>query len=439
MVQPKHGCFHPATLSPLCQDNVKMYDSVFKWQKMSALTGIHRHQSVGAKRTRPPKPGVLSLCTFIKFLDMWHAKLASLMDKTYEKKFPVSSLTISRFVDNISSREEIDQAEYYLYNFFLFCIVRFRHSPNCWYLRDWTIHSWFRQCLKYGARDRALYTLKNKVQFGMFPDEFTFNILIDSYLKDEDYKGASSVVEEVMLQEAFDLPTTQILSVFALSKYLTTKPDLSWQEERNMGAALLLAGLKQENSVGLSTQLLGYALIGKVEINRGIHAVFHNLPLMWTTGYLSKGLVVMERVCNDAGDMKICKEILDYMQEMLQDLMSILASETAEEKAAENQAVTIDEDDELERARLPEYMTRFKELNEQLHAQGKVETRSLDTLVSILAEEKLRTCEELDMTHYEKKVQAWEAERIQLIQREEMMKRKAEQEHLAMKPSRAVQ
>ncbi|XP_052418495.1 28S ribosomal protein S27, mitochondrial isoform X1 [Carassius gibelio] len=341
-------------------------------------------------------------------------QLASLMDRTYARKLPVSSLLIARFIDNLSSKEEVDQAQYYLY--------KFRHSPNCWYLRDWTIHSWIRHCLKYGARDKALYSLKNKVQFGMFPDDFTFNLLMDSFIKDEDFKGACSVVEEVMLQESFERVSTQILSLYALSRYLATKPELSWQEERSMGASLMLAGLKLENSVGFSARLLGLALIGKVELSRGIHAVFHEMPLIWTSGYLGRALAVMNTVC-DFRDVKLSEEVLDHVEKILRDL-----SVNADGPNVSD--TSLEEEDELETQKLLEYISRFNELKERLVSQDRIDSRSLGSLVSSLTQQTLALCEDADIAEYQQTVSVWEAERQQLIQRERETREKNQKSRL---------
>ncbi|XP_067885664.1 28S ribosomal protein S27, mitochondrial [Heterodontus francisci] len=359
------------------------------------------------------------------------AELATLMDLTYEKKLPVSSLTIARFIDNISSREEVEQAEYYLY--------KFRHSPNCWYLRDWTIHSWIRQCLKFNARDKALHTLRNQVQYGIFPDNFTFNLLMDSFIKKEDLTSALAVVSEVMLQEAFDEQCTQLLSLYVLHKYLHSEPELKFEDERNLGAALLLVGLKQNNTVGFSSQLLGLALLGRIELSKGIRAVYTKMPLIWTSGYLNRALNVMENMVKASNGKKLCKEAVDAMATILE----MAASETSEsmvtdESQETKQEAALDEEDDHEKSKLTDYLNKFKKLYRELESLGKIEAERLLTLTEKLVKENLPSSEVGEILNYEKKLEKWEEERATLIQREKQLREKARQEREARLAAKAA-
>ncbi|KAM4053417.1 small ribosomal subunit protein mS27 [Anomaloglossus baeobatrachus] len=357
------------------------------------------------------------------------ADLAILMDKCHDRKIPVSSLVIARFIDNITCKEEIELGDYYLY--------KFRHSPNGWYLRNWTIHGWIRKCLQYGATDKALYTLKNKVQYGIFPDDFTFNLLIDTFIKNENWEGAVSVVVEVMLQESFENVTTQLLSLYALHKYLSGNPQLTWEQERNVGASLVLAGLHQENTVGLSSQLYGYTLLGKVEISKGLRAVYTQMPLMWKPGYFQRALDILEKVSQMPGEIKICKDTIDALKSALKTAIASQSEKNEKTEVSEDMSEPSETLEKTEADFLPEYLFRFQDLSTKLDSLGKIDPANLVSVTTSFVQQKLPEFEKPDIEKYETSLKEWEEDQSGLIKREKELREKARLQYEALLASRA--
>ncbi|NWH84498.1 RT27 protein, partial [Aegithalos caudatus] len=321
-----------------------------------------------------------------------------------------------------------------------FFIFRFRHSPNSWYLRDWTIHSWIRQCLKYGAPDKALYTIQNKVQYGIFPDNFTFNILLDCFIKQKKYEDAMSIVTEIMLQESFDELSTQLLSLYVLYQCLATKSEhtsANWIESLDSSCKLHLKRFHYDSDVEALTVKFVF-ITGKVELTKGLRAVYNLMPLMWTPGYLNRALQVMENVASLSGDIKICKEAMDALETVLQSVLEAKPDpESAEEAKKLEQTSQCAESEETEQSKVPEYYSRFKELYSKLDSLGKVESESLLTLTTQLVKKKLPECEAEDIAKYEQNLKKWEELQALLIEREREMREQAKQEMEARKLAKA--
>lgn len=79
-----------------------------------------------------------------------------------------------------------------------------------------------------------------------------------------------------------------------------------------------------------------------------------------------------------------------------------------------------------------------QELSSQLESQGKVDPASFQSLVTALAQQNLAAAEKADLEQYETTMQAWEAEKRNLIQREKEGREKAELEKQQRLAARAA-
>ncbi|XP_071964678.1 small ribosomal subunit protein mS27-like [Antedon mediterranea] len=202
-----------------------------------------------------------------KRLAMDMVELQLKLDRDFvDLKKPVPSIELHIFVDNIMTTAQLQTGEQYLY-----C---HRHSIVARHLRKATIHAWFRACIRLNEPERAFKTLLNKINYGLFPDMMMFNILLNMFLKIEDYANAAMVAMEMMHTEVLDdtAPLSQHLALYACLKYLSSGTEIEDHQLPHLGMTLADATRGQSSLFYRSYHVIGYSMV-PTRLDQGLKAL----------------------------------------------------------------------------------------------------------------------------------------------------------------------
>eukprot|EP00057_Strongylocentrotus_purpuratus_P035434 XP_799111.2 PREDICTED: 28S ribosomal protein S27, mitochondrial [Strongylocentrotus purpuratus] len=287
----------------------------------------------------------------------------------YDLKEPVMSVELHKFIDNVYDKEELDVAEGYLNSY--------RHSPVAHHLRPSTVHSWLRLCIELGHHKQALKVLQNKRDYGLFPENFTYNLLLDTFLKADDIKGACDVAIVMMKEETLeDCPLSQLLSLNACHQYLKMG-DIPEDERWDIGMTLADASRRVDGILALSYHAIGYAM----------------------TGDMNKAIGVLQTASQDDGS-KIAQEALDHIATIFQRME--------------------DQNTEL--------LNLYKTTTETLANQGKVTGDTLDSLLESEISTGLPDLERKDAEGYTSILETWHGEHMEALETQRIAELDVERE-----------
>lgn len=135
------------------------------------------------------------------------------MNSKYQQKKPVSAIDVDIFVNSLKSPESELELKY--------IIKKFRQTPKTVDTLDSTHHAFCRYYINNEKLDELMEILNNRVEFGIFPDVYTYNILLDKCIKEEKWDHCFNIVKLMMLQEDSGNEITKTLSLFVLNRLLS--------------------------------------------------------------------------------------------------------------------------------------------------------------------------------------------------------------------------
>ena len=127
---------------------------------------------------------------------------------------------------------------------------RFRKSLHAHTQLPSTAHAISRLFLESKRLRSLVNLLDNRIEFGIFPDFFAANLILDEAIDKEMYSVAAKLASLIMLQEEFGVnPITDRLALFSMCKYIESKTNFSdWPVGEISKDPVLSGVLEQANA-----------------------------------------------------------------------------------------------------------------------------------------------------------------------------------------------
>ncbi|XP_012144096.1 uncharacterized protein LOC100876805 [Megachile rotundata] len=142
------------------------------------------------------------------------------LEQQYTSKGKISAVDIDIFANSVVEKYQSEELLYLLH--------KLRLTVETTNTLDSTHHAVIRYLLGHDCTDELITVLHDRLNYGIFPDHVLYNILMDTYIKKQDYASAAKIAVLPMLQEDTENPITNAFSVYSCHKYLEN-PDI-WKK-----------------------------------------------------------------------------------------------------------------------------------------------------------------------------------------------------------------
>jgi len=143
--------------------------------------------------------------------------------KKFQNEGKASPIDVDIFSNLIDGELQLSSLEDITY--------RFRRCPNTVHSLPSTGHAVIRAYLMYKDTETLMRMLDDRLNYGLFTDYYLSNLLMDTFLKKENYRDAVKIAIQMMLQEDFEDPIAKNLALFSCYSYLRNPKPEPWDPQ----------------------------------------------------------------------------------------------------------------------------------------------------------------------------------------------------------------